>query len=129
VLREWAFAYCFSLTVPTRRASALLARGIQGLSHRPTASRPKGTVVDIRGARPDLHDPDPASVSASEAFSRSVRMGRHGGIACENLHHPGGLNSVSYRASQVQEVVQARHFRVMVPRSGKVLVERICAGA
>ena len=85
----------------------------------------EGEFVDIRGARPDLHDPDPATYPATQVFGRSVRTGPHDGIVYDSVRHPGGVNWVSYRPTRILDVLQARHFRVVVPRSGKVLVEQL----
>lgn len=85
----------------------------------------EGEFVDIRGARPDLHDPDPATYSAAQVFGRSVRTGPHDGIVYDSVRHPGGVNWVSYRPTQIIDVLQAQHFRVVVPRSGKVLLEQL----
>jgi hypothetical protein len=81
--------------------------------------------VDIRGARPDLHDPDPATYPAAQIFGRSIRAGPHDGIVYDSVRHPGGVNWVSYRPTRILDVLQARHFRVVIPRSGKILIERL----
>ncbi len=88
-------------------------------------ARLEGAFVNIRGLRPELHDPDPATYSATQLFGRSVRTGPHAGVAYDSVRHPGGVNWVSYRPTRILDVLQARHFRVVVPRSGKVLVEQL----
>jgi hypothetical protein len=112
-----------------RREIALSALEQKTEELRQYIARLEGAFVDIRGTRPDLHDPDPANYPASQVFGRSVRTGPHDGIAYDSVRHVGGVNWVSYRPSRVQDVVQARHFRVVVPRSGKVVVEKMHAGA
>jgi hypothetical protein len=84
-----------------------------------------GDFVDIRGARPDLHDPDPATYPISQGFGRSVRTGPHLGIAYDSVRHPGGVNWVAFRPSRILDVIQARHFRLVVPQTGKVSFYKI----
>lgn len=112
-----------------RREIALSALQQKTEKLREYTARLDGTFVDIRGTRPDLHDPDPASYPASQGFGQSVRSGPHDGIAYDSVRHAGGVNWVSYRPSRIRDVLQARHFRVVVPHSGKVVVERMSAGA
>lgn len=87
-------------------------------------ARLQGDFVDIRGGRPDLHVPDPSTYPAAQIFGRSVRAGPHDGIVYDSVRHQGGVNWVSYRPTKMLDVLLARHFRVVVPRSGKILVER-----
>lgn len=112
-----------------RREIALSALQQKTEELREYTARLDGTFVDICGTRPDLHDPDPASYPASQGFGQWVRSGPHDGIAYDSVRHAGGVNWVSYRPSRIRDVLQARHFRVVVPHSGKVVVERISAGA
>lgn len=111
-----------------RREVALSALEQKTEELREYTARLEGAFVDISGTRPDLHDPDPASYPASQIFGRSVRAGAHDGIAYDSVRHTSGVNWVSYRPSRVHDVFQARHFRVVVPRSGKVVVEEMRAG-
>lgn len=111
-----------------RREIALSALEQKTEELREYTARLEGSFVDIRGMRPDLHDPDPATYPASQVFGRSVRAGPYDGIAYDSVRHPGGVNWVSYRPSRVQDVIQARHFRVVVPGSGKVVVEKMHTG-
>jgi hypothetical protein len=76
----------------------------------------EGSFVDIRGTRPDLHDPDSANYPASRIFGPYVRTGPHDGIAYDSVR---GVNWVSYRPGRVQDVLQARHFRVLGAPFGK----------
>lgn len=112
-----------------RRELALSALEQKTEELREYTARLEGDFVDIRGTRPDLHDPDPASYPAAQVFGRSVRAGPHAGIVYDSVRHTGGVNWVCYRPSRVQDVLQARHFRVVVPRSGKVVVDERRAGA
>ena len=105
-----------------RREIALSALEQKTEELREYTARLEGTFVDIRGTRPDLHDPDPAGYPAAQVFGRSVRAGPHDVIAYDSVRHPGGVNWVSYRPTRVHDVLQARHFRIVVPRSGKVVV-------
>ena len=90
-------------------------------------ARLEGNFVDIRDARPDLHDPDPASYQITQMFGQSIRASSHDGIVYNSVRHPGGVNWVAYRPTQVQNVLQARHFRLVVPYSGKVTMEKMPA--
>ena len=108
-----------------RREIALSALEQKTEELREYTARLEGAFVDIRGTRPDLHDPDPATYSVTQLFGRSVRMGPYAGIAYDSVRDPGGVNWVSYRPARVLDVLQARHFRVVVPRSGKVFVEQL----
>ena len=116
------------VTSGIRREIALSALEQKTEELREYTARLDGDFVDIRGTRSDLHDPDPASYPATQVFGRSVRTGPHDGIAFDSVRHAGGVNWVSYRPSRVQDVIQARHFRVVVPLAGKVVVEEMRAG-
>lgn len=105
-----------------RREIALSALQQKTEELREYTARLGGNFVDIRGARPDLHDPDPATYPATQTFSQQVRAGPHAGIAYDSVRHPTGANWVSYRPSLVADVLQGRHFRVVVPQSGQVHV-------
>ena len=111
-----------------RREIALSALEQKTEELREYTARLEGDFVDIRGTRPDLHNPDPANYPATQVFGRSVRAGPHDGIAYDSVRHAGGVNWVSYRPSRVRDVLQARHFRVVVPLAGKVVVEEMRAG-
>jgi len=111
-----------------RREIALSALEQKTEELREYTARLEGVFVDIRGTRPDLHDPDPTRYPASQVFGRSVRAGPHDGIVYDSVRHAGGVNWVSYRPGRVHDVLQARHFRVLVPRSGRVVVEEMHAG-
>ncbi|GAW35345.1 RES domain protein [Roseovarius sp. A-2] len=112
-----------------RREIALSALQQKTEELREYTARLEGAFVDIRGTRPDLHDPDPAHYPTSQVFGRAIRASQHAGIAYDSVRHAGGVNWVSYRPGQVRDVLQARHFRVVVPLSGKVVVEEMRARA
>ncbi len=80
-----------------------------------------GDFVDIRGAHPDLHDPD--SYAASQRFGERVRASERSGIAYDSVRDAGGTNWVCYRPRNIEQVVQGRHYRARVPRAGRVIVE------
>lgn len=79
-----------------------------------------GDFVDIRGAHPELHDPNPATYPAAQRFGQTVRAGPHAGIVYDSVRHAGGTNWVAYRPTGVQDVLQGRHFRFVVPQDGPV---------
>jgi hypothetical protein len=108
-----------------RREIALSALQQKTEELREYTARLAGPFVDIRGARPDLHDPDPATYSVTQTFGRSVRSGPNAGIVYDSVRHAGGTNWVSYRPSEVLDVLQERHFRLVVPEVGKVHVTRL----
>lgn len=83
----------------------------------------RGDFVDIRGGYPDLHDPE--SYAASQPFGEKVRASPRAGIAYDSVRDPGGTNWVCYRPRNIDDVVQARHFRALVRKAGKVFVERL----
>lgn len=103
-----------------RRENKLSALEQKTEELREYTSHPKGDYVDIRGAHPELHDPDSAIYPVAQTFGRSVRTGPHVGIAYDSVRYTGGVNWVAYRPSLIMEVTQARHFRLVVPQTGKV---------
>lgn len=108
-----------------RREIALSALEQKTEDLREYTSRLHGDFVDIRGLRPDLHYPDPATYPISQGFGRSVRTGPHSGIAYDSVRHADGVNWVAYRPSLVMDVTQASHFRLIVPLTGKVFFTTI----
>jgi hypothetical protein len=103
-----------------RREIALSALQQKTEELREYTARLEGDFVDIRGGRPDLHDPDPGVYPSTQVFGRKVRAGPHAGIVYDSVRHSGGTNWVAYRPSRVRDVLQGRHLRVVVPLSGKV---------
>jgi hypothetical protein len=85
-----------------------------------------GDYVDIFGAHPEYHDPDDASYPVAQAFGRRVRHeGTRAGIRYESVRHAGHENWVCFRPPLIQNVTQAKHFRIEVPRTGRVVVRQI----
>lgn len=85
-----------------------------------------GDYIDIFGAHPEYHDPDNASYPVAQAFGRRVRaQGMHPGIRYESVRHPGHENWVCFRPSLVLNVIQADHFKIEVPKTGRVVVRQI----
>lgn len=82
-----------------------------------------GTFIDIRGAAPDLHDPN--SYTAGQVFGEQVRASGGTGISYDSQRDPGGWNFVCYRPRQVEIVTQASHWRARVGTSGKIFVEQL----
>ncbi len=82
-----------------------------------------GMFIDIRGAAPDLHDPD--SYMAGQVFGEQVRASGGTGISYDSQRDPGGWNFVCYRPRQVEKVTQASHWRARVGISGKIFVEQL----
>ena len=81
-----------------------------------------GDFVDIRGGHPALHDPD--SYAASQMLRRARAGDRRGqGIAYDSVRDAGGTNWVCYRPRNIEQVVQGRHYRACVRRTGRVIVE------
>ena len=108
-----------------RREIALSALEQKTEEQREYTARLDGNFVDIRGTRPELHDPDPATYPSTQVFGREVRAGTHAGIVYDSVRHRSGTNWVSYRATGVLDVLQARHFRIVVPQTGKVHVSEL----
>jgi hypothetical protein len=108
-----------------RREIALSALQQKTEELREYTARLSGSFVDIRGARADLHDPDPALYPVTQIFGRSVRSTPNAGIVYDSVRHAGGTNWVSYRPSAVLDVLQERHFRLVVPERGKVHLTRL----
>lgn len=85
-----------------------------------------GDYVNIFGAHPEYQDPDDASYPVAQDFGRRVRAETaHAGIRYESVRHRGHENWVCFRPSLVQSVTQADHFKIEVPRTGRVVVRQI----
>lgn len=85
-----------------------------------------GDYVDIFGSHPECHDPDAASYPTAQAFWRRVRDDNTcAGIRYESVRHPGHENWVCFHPPLVLNVTQADHFRIDVPRTGRVVVRQI----
>jgi hypothetical protein len=90
-------------------------------------ARLAGPFVDIRGTRPDLHDPE--SHAASQPFGEEIRATALSGICYDSVRRPGHANAVAYRPSRILDVLQADHYRLTVPQAGKVVALRLPAEA
>ncbi|MCA8882896.1 MAG: RES family NAD+ phosphorylase [Rhodobacteraceae bacterium] len=110
-----------------RREIGLSALDEKVEEYRAYTARLDGSFVDIRGTRPDLHDPDIASYPQCQRFGEEVRASAWTGIAYDSVRHPGGENWVSYRPTAVTRVTQAQHYRATLRATGKVIVEQIAA--
>jgi len=109
-----------------RKEIALSALTGKSETYRQYISDLAGDYVDIFGAHPDYHDPDDASYPVAQTFGRRVRVdSTHAGIRYESVRHPGHENWVCFRPSLVLNVTQAGHYRIEVPRSGRVVVRQL----
>ncbi|MSU90919.1 RES domain-containing protein [Rhodobacteraceae bacterium 2CG4] len=109
-----------------REEIALSALTQKAETYRQYRSDLAGDYVDIFGAHPENHDPDDACHPETQAFGRRVREeGARAGIRYESVRHPGHENWVCFRPSLVLNVTQASHFRIEVPRSGRVVVRQL----
>jgi hypothetical protein len=82
--------------------------------------------LDLRGhrsTRPDLHAS--ASYGASQSFGEATRAAGRSGIIYESLRHRGGTNVVAFRPRQIVDIMQADHYDLFVPVSGKVIARRL----
>lgn len=85
----------------------------------------EGHFFDVRGAAPELHDPD--GYAASQVFGEEVRGAGGDGIFYDSVRRPGHACVVAYRPSKISAPVQGEHLKVTVPISGKVVVRRLGA--
>ena len=106
-----------------RREVVLSALPEMTAEYRGYVARLGGVYVDIRGAAPDLQDPD--SHAAGQVFGESVRAGDLAGISYDSVRDGGGWNLVCYRPPLVEDVRQGQHWRLRVGAAGKVLVETL----
>ncbi len=109
-----------------RKEIALSALTQKSESYRQYKSDLAGEYVDIFGAHPEYHDPDDASYPVAQAFGRRVREeDTRAGIRYESVRHPGHENWVCFHPSLVLNVIQADHFKIEVPQTGRVVVRQI----
>lgn len=98
-------------------------------TYREYLARLAGEFIDIFDRHPEFHDPDDASYPAPQAFGARVRQEGPAlgvaGIRYQSVRRPGHENWVCFRPPAVQDVTQARHLEIDVPRSGKVAVRQI----
>ena len=108
-----------------RKEIALSALTQKSETYRQYRADLNGDYVDIFGAHPEYHDPDDASHPVAQAFGRRVRHeSTRAGIRYESVRHAGHENWVCFRPSLIQNVTQAKHFRIEVPRTGRVVVRQ-----
>lgn len=109
-----------------RKEIALSALTQKSETYRQYKADLDGSYVDIFGAHPEYHDPDDASYPVAQAFGRRVRdESTRAGIRYESVRHAGHENWVCFRPPLIQNVTQAKHFRIEVPRTGRVVVRQI----
>ena len=108
-----------------RKEIALSALTQKSETYRQYRADLTGDSVDLFEAHPEYHDPDDASYPVAQAFGRRVRHdGTRAGIRYESVRHAGHENWVCFRPSLIQNVTQAKHFRIEVPRTGRVVVRQ-----
>jgi len=94
-----------------------VARNIPEMSrvYRSYSARLDGIYLDIRGQqaeRPDIYASD--LYDASQRLGESVRSSGRAGIIYDSLRRRDGTNIVSYRPTNIFDVVQADHFKLRV---------------
>lgn len=97
--------------------------------YRRYVARLAGRYVDILGRAPEFQIPDDRTYPVSQSFGRLVR-GRGlesgvSGIRYESVRRAGHENWVCYRPRDVLDVVQAEHFEIDVPSTGRVVVRTL----
>ena len=109
-----------------RKEIALSALTQKSETYRQYKAHLDGADVDIFGAHTEYHDPDDASYPIAQAFRRRVRdEGTRAGIRYESVRHAGHENWVCFRPPLIRNVTQAKHFRIDVPRTGRVVVRQL----
>ena len=109
-----------------RKEIALSALTQKSETYRQYKADLDGDYIDIFGAHPEYHSPDDTSYPAAQAFGGRVRAeSTRAGIRYESVRHPGHENWVCYRPPLIRNVKQAKHFRIEVPRTGRVVVRQI----
>ena len=109
-----------------RKEIALSALTQKSETYRQYKADLDGDYIDIFGAHPEYHSPDDTSYPAAQAFGGRVRAeSTRAGIRYESVRHPGHENWVCFRPPLIQSVTQAKHFRIEVPRTGRVVVRQI----
>jgi hypothetical protein len=97
--------------------------------YRRYTSRLAGCYVDIIGNAPEFHIRDDRNYPLSQSFGRRVRDGNSksgvSGIRYESVRRAGHENWVCYRPRDVLDVVQAEHFEIDVPATGRVVIRRL----
>lgn len=109
-----------------RKEIALSALTQKSESYRQYKANLAGDFVDIFDKHPEYHDPEDASYPVAQAFGRRLRdQGTQAGIRYESVRRKGYENWVCFRPSFVQNVVQADHFKIEVPKTGRVVVRQL----
>jgi hypothetical protein len=109
-----------------RKEIALSALKQKSESYRQYTADLEGDYVDIFGAHPEYHDPDDTSYPIAQAFGKRVRdQAARAGIRYESVRRPGHENWVCFRPSLVLNVIQADHFKIEVPQTGRVVVRQL----
>jgi hypothetical protein len=106
----------------------VVARGVTEMRrvYREYTARLAGAYYDIRGqrdAQPGLYAPD--SYAASQPFGEDVRASGGDGIVYDSVRHLGGVNVVAYRPRNVLDVLQAGHYEITVPVTGRIVVRNL----
>ncbi len=109
-----------------RKEIALSALTQKSESYRQYKADLVGDYVDIFDQHPEYHDPDDASYPVAQVFGKLVRdEGTRAGIRYESVRRKGYENWVCFRPPFVQNVIQADHFKIEVPRTGSVIVRKL----
>jgi RES domain-containing protein len=109
-----------------RKEISLSALTQKSESYRQYKADLTGDYIDILGLHPEYHNPDDASYPVAQAFGQRVRAyNARAGIRYESVRHPGHENWVCFRPLRVRSVVQADHFKIEVPKTGRVVVRKI----
>lgn len=88
-------------------------------------------LVDIRGSREDLHDPDPANYPVSQAYAAQLRWPSDGtnpagGIVYDSVRHPGGTSLCLFSpALVILPVLQGDHYEYRWGQSGNLKVIKL----
>ncbi len=88
-----------------------------------------GGYVDLFDLHPEFRDPSDASYPLPQTFGHQVRQDGPpqgiSGIRYESVRRLGHENWVCFRPPHISDVVQADHFEIDVPITGKVVVRRL----
>jgi hypothetical protein len=109
-----------------RRELVASNRKVHLAEYREYSATLAGDYIDIRGQRRKHRE-----LYRSRSYLRSQQFGeRHraqgsDGIVYDSVRDAGGTNVVAFDPCNVQAVIQARHWRLVVPQRGRVLAERL----
>ena len=96
------------------------------IQYRSYTARLAGDYVDIRNAqttKPELYVPN--DYSASQAFGEGIRMAGGSGIVYASLRHQSGTNVAAFRPRDILDVMQAAHYEITAPVTGKVIARTL----